>query len=314
MRVWAIPPEAGAASPSRAHTPVHRAVSFDLSGSPVHWLPDDVYSSHLINGIHLLLPAGELWFCRLYNRALPLITDERLKAEVEAFIRQEGTHARAHRRGEQWLRDNGYDVTDVRRRVDHLFEHYFGDRPLGSALLERLIPEEQWLIFRLGHVAAVEHFTGLLGDWALNSEGWDRGDPVVAELFRWHLAEEVEHRSVAFDLYEHLCRTRGGFQLGRAAIMTWVVPLMLYFIFDAGRALARQDPDPRAGKVARRALLRLILELEPRGRTTGHVPRLSFLARRTLRWFTPGFHPEGEGDTEQALAFLARSPVVREGR
>ncbi len=66
-----------------------RRVQFNLDSTPLHWLPGDNFSSHMINGIHLLLPAGELWFCRVYNKALPLVTDPVLLEEMQGFIRQE---------------------------------------------------------------------------------------------------------------------------------------------------------------------------------------------------------------------------------
>ena len=61
-----------------------RRVQFDLDGTPLHWLPGDPFATHMINGLHLLLPPGELWFCRVYNKALPYVTDPQLRADVEA--------------------------------------------------------------------------------------------------------------------------------------------------------------------------------------------------------------------------------------
>ena len=297
--------------PSTTQPLLARKVKFDLSDSPVHWLPDDVFSSHIINGINLLLPAGELWFCRLYNKALPLVQDERLAADVKGFIHQEGIHAQAHRRGEAWLRDHGYDVDAYRDRIDWLFETFLGDNPLGLPILKRKSLEKPWLLARIGVVATIEHFTGLLGDWSMNSDGWDSGDPVIADLFRWHLAEEVEHRTVAYDLFEHLVDNRAGFYLSRQALMAIVFPLFIYFIAEAGRTLAKQDPDPRAQKLARSSILRVLLKLEKVGNETDHVPTFTLIAERTFRWLVPGFHPITEGDTEQALDYIARSPAAQ---
>lgn len=293
------------------HTLKARRVKFDLSASPVQWLPEDVFSSHLVNGIHLLLPAGELWFCRIYNKALPYITDPQLREDVAGFIRQEGIHAQAHRAGEAWLRTNGYDVDRYRRTIDWLFEQFLGETPFALPALKKALPAKRWLIFRLGVVAAIEHFTGLLGDWAMNSRGWDDGDPVVADLFRWHLAEEVEHRTVAFDLYEHLCATEAGFYLSRQAIMAIVFPIFVYCIAEGGRTLARQDSDPGARVLGRTGVIRLLLKMERIGRRTDHVPPFSLVVTRTLRWLSPRFHPRSEGDTEQALAYIARSPAAQ---
>lgn len=75
---------------------IPRKVRFDWSDTPVDWIPGHPFASHFINEINLLLPAGEFWFCRLYNQALPLVTDEKLKHDVQMFVRQEAMHARAH--------------------------------------------------------------------------------------------------------------------------------------------------------------------------------------------------------------------------
>lgn len=57
------------------HKLVQRKVQFDYSDSPLHWIPGEPEASHAINVIHMMLPAGELWFCRLYNKALPFVKE-----------------------------------------------------------------------------------------------------------------------------------------------------------------------------------------------------------------------------------------------
>lgn len=290
-----------------------RRVEFDLSNSPLHWIPGDPVASHLINGINLVLPAGELWFCRVYNKALPFVTDDTLREEVEGFIRQEASHAMAHRKGEKWLQAHGLDTDAVRERADWLFVQFLGEAPFGQPWLQRRSLEKTWLVARVGLIAAIEHFTGLLGDWCMNSKGWDSADPVVADLFRWHLAEEVEHRTVAYDLFEHLCRTQLGFYISRQALMAIVFPLFLYIVTESGRSLARQDPDPESQKMARKTVLRMLWELQRIGKRSDTVPTFTFLLDRTVRWASPKFHPITEGDTQQALAYIARSPAARAG-
>lgn len=147
----------------------------------------------------------------------------------------------------------------------------------------------------------------------MNSKGWDNADPVVADLFRWHLAEEVEHRTVAYDLFEHLCRTQLGFYISRQALMAIVFPLFLYFVTEGGRSLARQDPDPESQKMARKTVLRMLWELQRIGKHSDTVPTFTFLLDRTVRWVSPKFHPITEGDTQQALEYIARSPAAQAG-
>src|ERR1700742_3849689 len=83
--------EAPAAHPIKA-----RHVRFDWRGTPIQWIPGDPSSTHVINVLNLLFPAGELWFCRVYNKTLPLIADPQLRENAEGFLRQEAVHSRSH--------------------------------------------------------------------------------------------------------------------------------------------------------------------------------------------------------------------------
>jgi len=57
------------------------------------WLAPAAEPSLLRLCINLLLPAGEFWFCRVFNKALPYITDLVLLEDVKGFVRQEAIHA-----------------------------------------------------------------------------------------------------------------------------------------------------------------------------------------------------------------------------
>lgn len=291
-----------------------RPVKFDFSQTPVHWIYNDVFSSHLINGINLILPIGELWFCRVYNKALPLITDSKLRLDVEGFIRQEAVHSRAHSGAQKFLHHHGFTTEEFEKRIDWLFGQLLGESPLGIRALKRKQLEKKWLITRVGIIAAIEHFTCILGQWSLDSQGWDEADPVMTDLFRWHLAEEVEHRNVAYDLFEHLCKTELGFYISRQTLMAAVFPLFVYLLVDAGRFLAGQDPDSAAKSMARQSVIRLIWQLEKVGHKNDHVPTFSLIIKGTLKWVLPNFHPETEGNTQQALDYLAQSAGVLDAK
>lgn len=289
-----------------------RRVQFDFDDAPLYWLKGDPFSTHMINGIHMLLPEGELWFCRVYNKALPLVTDDDLRADVEGFIRQEAVHSRAHSKAQRYLEQHGLQLDDYHGRVTWLFQSLLGEAPLGIKALDRKPLRKQWLVLRVGIIAAIEHFTGVLGQWAMDNTSWEaNGDPTMVDLFKWHLAEEVEHRTVAFDLFEHLCKTQLGFYVSRQALMALVFPLIVYFIAEGGRTLYRQDPDPQVRRFGRMMIPRLLRELERVGQQTDNVPTFTFLVNATLRWLAPGFHPIDEGDTQQALDYLARSPAAQ---
>lgn len=294
------------------HHPLQaRHVKVDLSHTPLHWIHGDILASHITNAIHLLLPEGELWFCRVYHQALPLISDPQLRADVEGFIRQEAVHAKEHTKAQRYLQHHGIDTAPFVARARNLFRTVLGDAPFGLRVLQRETLAKRWLLTRVGVIAAIEHFTGILGQWAMDNTSWNDADPAMADLFKWHLAEEVEHRCVAFDLYRHLCRSETGFYLGRQGLMALVFPLFIYFVMSGARELARQDPHGESQRIARMNLLQIVRQMERTGLATDHVPAFSFLAKATLRWIAPGFHPITEGNTEQALAYLARSPAAQ---
>ncbi|MDC0662502.1 metal-dependent hydrolase [Marinobacter sp. SS21] len=289
-----------------------RRVQFSFDETPLYWLRDDPFSTHMINGIHMLLPEGELWFCRVYNQALPLVTDEHLRADVEGFIRQEAVHSRAHSKAQIYLEQHGLQLDDYLGKVNWLFKTFLGEKPLGLNALDRKAFKKHWLILRVGLIATIEHFTGVLGQWAMDNTSWEEtGDASMVDLFKWHLAEEVEHRTVAFDLFEHLCRTQLGFYAGRQVLMAIVFPLFVYFLVEGGRTLYRQDADPAIRKHGSSSIPRILQELERVGNATKNVPTFSFLVKATLRWVSPSFNPIDEGDTQQALDYLARSPAAQ---
>ncbi|MCH7313114.1 metal-dependent hydrolase [Acinetobacter sp. ANC 3882] len=287
-----------------------RPVKFDFTETPAHWIYGDAFSSHLINGINLILPIGELWFCRVYNKVLPHVTDPKLRADMKGFIGQEAIHSRAHSSAQKFLHQHGFNTKEFEARIDWLFGQLLGESPFGIKTLKIKQLEKIWLVTRVGIIAAIEHFTCILGQWSLDSRGWDKADPVMADLFRWHLAEEVEHRNVAYDLFERLCQTELGFYISRQALMAAVFPLVVYFLIDAGRFLAGQDPDPAARTMARQSVIRLLWKLEKVGQKTDHVPTFSLLLHGTARWIAPRFHPETEGNTQQALDYLSKSAGV----
>lgn len=172
-----------------------------MEDHPLHWIPDEPTATHVINVLHLLLPAGERWFVRVLKEGLPLVTDPELRSDVKGFMGQEATHSVQHSYVLDHLAEQQLPTEAYTRHVDFLFEKLLGEAPpFGVPVTAR-----EWLRFRLAVVAAIEQFTAVLGDWVLRADGLDRAgaDEIMLDLLRWHGAEEVEHRSVAFDMYQH---------------------------------------------------------------------------------------------------------------
>lgn len=289
---------------------IPRKVKFDWSDTPVDWIPGHPFASHFINEINLLLPAGEFWFCRLYNQALPYITDDKLRDDVQMFIRQEAMHARAHGGAvADYLNKRGIETESNTRQEDWLFENLLGDKFAGRELKGDWA-KKQWLVFRLGIIAAVEHMTCVLGQYALDNKNWDAvgADPVLLDLLRWHGAEEVEHRCVAFDLYRHL----GGTYPSRYYLSLIAMPVIFGLWAHGAAHLMKQDPRFAA---QRPSVFRPWVWLEwQRQSRTGMLPSLPALLVRQLPFFSPWYDPAKEGSTEEALAYLEGSPAAAAAR
>ncbi|MEU2558162.1 metal-dependent hydrolase [Streptomyces longispororuber] len=281
------------------HIPLKaRAVSFSWDDTPLHWLPGDPFTTHTINVLHLLLPAGERWFVHVYKQALPLVRDERLRADVIGFIGQEAMHSQAHDAVLPHLREQGLDPTPYTAQVDWLFEKLLGDRTLPPGRARRW-----WLLERVALIAAIEHYTAFLGDWVLNAEELDRrgADPTMLDLLRWHGAEEVEHRSVAFDLFLHL---DGGYP---RRVRTWATAFTaLVFLWQRGTRFFLEHDPTLTGTAARKATFG---DFRRSGRA-GTLPTTGAMLRSIPRYLSRSYHPSREGSTAQAVAYLASSPAA----
>ncbi|HET9257892.1 MAG TPA: metal-dependent hydrolase [Pseudonocardiaceae bacterium] len=273
-----------------------RDVHFDWAALPAHWVPGEPFVTHTINVLHLLLPAGEQWFIDVFTQVLPLIKDEKLREEVHGFIGQEAIHARSHQGVLDHWKSRGIDTDPYVRQIGWMFQRALGDRDLTATR------REEWLIERVAIIAAIEHVTAMLGNWALNSPALDAAgaDATMLDLLRWHGAEEVEHRSVAFDLFTHL-DGRYSRRL-RGMMITW--PIMLWLWARGVMFLMRTDPE-LSGRQAK-ARWRYYFRASRR-----HLlPPANELVRGVLRYSRPRYHPSQEFSTAQAIAYLASSPAA----
>lgn len=275
-----------------------RNVRFDWRDTPLHWMPAEPITSHLINALNLLLPEGERMFCQAFSEAMPLVRDDRLREQMLGFIGQESMHAETHNGVlDEVLSAHGIEVRPYVEQMEYLFRKTLGPREGQDARAEF-----QTLVERLGFIATLEHFFAFLGDWVLNADLEQFGaDPNMADLFRWHGAEEVEHRHVAHDVATYF----GIGYVRRCALMLLVFPIFLSLVVRGTKYLVRQDPSlPNLGYP--RLLLRVFGAMW-RGALPG-VPSLLWSAVSVAQ---PGYTPESVGSTAQAVAYLAKSPAAR---
>lgn len=126
-------------------------------------------------------------------------------------------------------------------------------------------------------------------------------DPRMLDLYRWHGAEEVEHRNVAHDVAEYF----GVGYFRRGALMLLVFPSFLVLLVRGTKYLVHRDPSlPDPGYP--RLLLKIFGAM-----SRGALPGIPALLISALSTFRPGYSPESVGSTAQAIAYLAQSPAAR---
>jgi len=190
---------------------------------PRYWHSDDAVRTHFFNALSVLFPLGERYFIDSVRQVRDRVEDGKLRRELASFIRQEGGHSCVHEEYNQRLRDLGYDVDRLENRLAKRIK----------LIQTRLSPEQQ-----LAGTIAFEHFTAMLADALLREPEWLHGaDPAMQSLWRWHSREEIEHKSVAFDLYMHICGDRRMLRM----VMRHITVLFLLDIARGMRHMRRRD-------------------------------------------------------------------------
>ncbi|WP_435118699.1 metal-dependent hydrolase [Amycolatopsis thermoflava] len=271
-----------------------RDVHFSWDDVPLHYIPGEPMATHLINVMHLVLPEGERAMSAALAEALPLIDDPRLSEEVTGFVGQEAVHASSHEGARGHLAKLGLPVEPVARKMDWLVDRVLGDHGLSGKA------KHAWLCERLGLFAAMEHYTAVVGEWLLGADHLERAGmhPVMLDLIRWHGAEEVEHRNVAFDAFMHV---DGGYvRRVRTALIASFTLAVLFA--GTGRYLYNADPTQDKGGPWWRELISATRR--------GVTPKLSIFLTEIPKYLRPGFHPSQMGSMDEAVRYLAQSPAA----
>ena len=168
-----------------------RRIPFDLA-EPIEpvWHPARPEWSHMANGASLAMPYLEPFLIKTVREALAKSGDPQLKADVHAFIGQEGQHFQNHQRYNDMLKRRYPELAEVEAELDADYKRF----------------QNKSLRWRLAYTAGFETMTMGLTEWLIRARTMLFGgaDPSVSSLVLWHMVEETEHKNVAFDLYQHV--------------------------------------------------------------------------------------------------------------
>lgn len=199
----------------------HMAFDFDTSTMAKYCWRDDAFSSAFILAFSALIPHGEKLVIDAVRARRDELRDPVLKARVSGLIGQEAMHSKVHREFNAAYQAKGLPID----RIDRA----------GAWFFIRLLPRVLGRDMLLSVTCAIEHVTALMAERTFaEPDNMALLDRQTRDFLVWHLLEECEHKSVAFDVYQSVCgstfKRRAGMVLillASAVLFAWSIRVLL---------------------------------------------------------------------------------------
>lgn len=242
-----------------------RKKKFDFNNSNKYYYRDSKLITHFFNALSSTFPPGEEFFVRSVRRFRKNNKSD-LEKSISGFIGQEAWHTIAHQTLNRYAEENNVPLEKWDAKIDWLLKY-----------VETKITAKQCLAVTV----ALEHYTATMGKEILTNHKWlSHFEEPYRELIEWHSTEEVEHKTVAYDVYlrengDYF--TRASVMLG-ASILFWVIISFMtahLFLTDKDMSLFEKCVELKHG---------LYELLGPNGFITN-------IAKDIPQYFKPNFHP-----------------------
>jgi uncharacterized protein len=165
-----------------------------------HWASNHAFAQ-ISNAGSTSLPYVETYLNKVVARAALVIADAALKQDIALFSAQEGNHYRQHRLFNKLLYGRYPELQALESVLGRDYERMLAELSLqaNAAYCEG---------FECLGIIHAEFFFERIDDLLAGA------DPRLVKLWKWHLAEEFEHRTVCYDVLRalgggYLTRLRG---------------------------------------------------------------------------------------------------------
>ena len=231
---------------------------------PVFIEGDPEQSFRFIAG-SLLLPHLEPYLIRSMKAAAKHVTDPKVLEGLKGFAAQEGQHYRMHMKFNATIRRSGFPGLDALEQ--ELSDDY------------QRFTRTKSLRFNLAYAEGFEALTMNAVKHMMEPDGFGEDLPAFMQMVEWHFVEELEHRTVAFDVYDHVC---GGY-FYRLVVGAWAQWHFTRWIRRATAYMLKVSPPPKRStkEVAERK------KAEPMARAFSIRNLLPGLLRIYLPSYTP---------------------------
>ncbi|MCH2158776.1 MAG: metal-dependent hydrolase [Oleiphilaceae bacterium] len=247
---------------------VREKLDFGLDETiPKYWLDGNPFRTRLMDAMQVTFPDGERYFITAVRAFRDQIEDPTQLEDVKAFTRQEAQHGIAHTKFNNLLKKQGMPIDEILSEHKEIIDKY----------LNEYSPE-----YNVALTAAFEHFTALMAEAFFSkkyvSEGFDHR---MKTMFAWHAIEEMEHRSVAFDVMQKVAKV--GYFMRVWAVIYGTYETMR-IMFTNGDKLLKADG---FSKWERRKMFIKNLPW-----MYGRKGVFSSFTKPLFAYLKPGFHPE----------------------
>ena len=147
-----------------------------------YWFNNSPVMTHYYNALSILFPAWEEVFARVAECRKKDVFDPALLTRMDEFIAQELAHGKAHTKHNS--RHKLLDETNAQIEIAQVALR----RPQAKVWLAAMV--------------SIEHIAAGISRNFLKTHGHKDGSGFA--LFRWHSVEELKHKSLALDVWNHL--------------------------------------------------------------------------------------------------------------
>lgn len=147
-----------------------------------YWCDNSAVWTHYGNASSIIFPAWERAFAAVINHHLPSVSDEDLRSRMIKFVQEELSHANAHESFNE--------------------RHGLKDEEQKEFANTKMIHRRPGMTFWLGTMVSIEHLASCMARSYIDR--WGSRESRDFKLFCWHAKEELGHKTLALDLWDHL--------------------------------------------------------------------------------------------------------------
>ncbi|ENV04058.1 MULTISPECIES: metal-dependent hydrolase [Acinetobacter] len=200
-------------------------LSYDANKNYSFYYEENPVVTSLFVVLSAMFPPGEMFFIESIRNVRNQIKDEKLLEDIRAFIAQEAFHSREHKTLNNHLIHSNYpEVIEIEAKTKARLDK-----------LRKLSTVEQ-----VAATVVMEHYTATLARLLLTDQLIKRKTTQESRnLWEWHALEELEHKSVAFDVLNAIGgNSSKNRKLALARVTKLIMPIMFeYWI----KILKRKD-------------------------------------------------------------------------